>query len=344
MNKLFSILLGISTIGLAFCAAFFSITGLSKMFGGAETEVIIMASFLEFSKIVTAGFLHIFWGHIKTIMKIQLTVVVIILMVITSAGIYGFLSNSYNKTGSVLNNINAKTELFNNNIGQKNNQILSIENIINSRNNRIEVLNKTREQQENQVLNFYSRNQNTNAKRLQQDIRLIDLEINDITKQIDSLNNVIVSLNTEINDINLSIMENENNDIKAEIGALLYISNITNTPIEKVVNWFILLLIFVFDPLAVTLVVATNIAVKKSFEQKKTISNNMPVSENIVTEKEETQPIKKEEPKIELPKAETPNQSNVKETTIDRIKKIVDKKPSKPNIERVDSSVYYKNR
>jgi hypothetical protein len=90
------------SLAVAGCAAYFSIWGLSQLFAGASTAVIIMASVLELGKIVTTTALHTYWHKLAKTLKIYLTVSVGVLMIITSAGIYGFLSNAYQKTANQL--------------------------------------------------------------------------------------------------------------------------------------------------------------------------------------------------------------------------------------------------
>ena len=112
-NKYFwTLLIVMSAIGLAGSAAYFSISGLSKLFAGSAFEVIIMASFIEFGKLVTTAALHRYWNKVKLWMKITLTAMIISVMIITSSGIYGFLSSAYSKTSIELDKIKGKVELI----------------------------------------------------------------------------------------------------------------------------------------------------------------------------------------------------------------------------------------
>ena len=94
-SKHFKNYVGLSALLIAGSAAFFSVFGLSKLFAGAALSVIIMAGSLEFGKIVGAAFLYRYWNKINTLLKIYMTTGVIILVGITSAGIFGYLSNAY---------------------------------------------------------------------------------------------------------------------------------------------------------------------------------------------------------------------------------------------------------
>ena len=92
----------ILALSVAGCAAYFSVWGLSQLFAGASTAVIIMASILEIGKIVTTTALHTYWSKLAKGLRLYLTISVGVLMLITSAGIYGFLSNAYQKTANKL--------------------------------------------------------------------------------------------------------------------------------------------------------------------------------------------------------------------------------------------------
>ena len=94
-SKSFNKLVGFSALSIAGSAAFFSVYGLSKLFAGAQLAVIIMAGSLEFGKLVAASFLYRYWKDINLLHKIYMTVATVILVLITSAGIFGFLSNAY---------------------------------------------------------------------------------------------------------------------------------------------------------------------------------------------------------------------------------------------------------
>ena len=96
--KFRTILLGLSALFVAFNAAFFSVSGLSKLFAGASFSVIIMASSLELAKLITAGYLYNYWERINKSFRIYLSIAVVILILITSLGIYGFLTSAFQDT------------------------------------------------------------------------------------------------------------------------------------------------------------------------------------------------------------------------------------------------------
>ena len=237
---------------VAGCAAYFSICGLSQLFAGASTAVIIMATGLEVAKIITTTALHRYWNKTSGLLKMYLAISVAVLMLITSAGIYGFLSNAYQKTANKLEIQNGqvlvltgKKDLFQKNVDDN-------QKIIDQKNKRIDQLSELRRNQETR-LDAAANNRGKNSARA--DIKSSNDEIQKLTNDIDALNLKNSSLSDSISKYNTSVLElNANSEVAGEVGPLKYISELTGTPMAKVVNVLILLLIFVFDPLAVALV------------------------------------------------------------------------------------------
>lgn len=286
---LFPILLALSALSLAGAAAFFSVTGLSKLFGGAKMEVIVMASALEFAKLVTASFLHRYWKSLKWTMKTYLTIGVVTVMIITSAGIYGFLSNAYSTTSGKLQNIDAQVQLVEQKKTIINSEITRLQETKDLKSDRVKALTTLRTQQEARVDSLYNRRQSSLAKRVEGQIEQANKEIATAGVEIDTLNSQIQRKYNEISAMDLEVLNLKNNDINGEVGPLKYIANLTGKDMDSVVNFFILLLIFVFDPLAVSLVIATNIAFRKelgldtsevfSFKKKEEKKNEEPIVE-----------------------------------------------------------------
>ena len=256
MKIKFSFFLALAAGLIACCAAYYSVFGLSQLFAGASTAVIIMASSLEFSKIVAVSFLHRYWKKISAALKIYLTLGVFVLICITSGGIYGFLSNAYQKTANrleisegQLSVLTSKKDLFQKNIDDNT-------TIINLKTTRVQQLTSLRTTQE---IRLDAATNNSARSRARGDISSADNEIKKLSAEIDTLNSKNTVLLDSVNSYaTKSIDSKSNNSVASEIGPLKYLSQLTGYPMDKVVNWFILLLIFVFDPLAVCLVVATN--------------------------------------------------------------------------------------
>jgi hypothetical protein len=246
----------ILALSVAGCAAYFSVWGLSQLFAGASTAVIIMASVLEIGKVVTTTALHTYWNKLAGGLKVYLTISVGILMIITSAGIYGFLSNAYQSTANKLELhegelgvLEAKKQTFEKTIADNT-------KIIETKTKRAEQLNNLRGNQESRLDNSTNNRNQRNARR---DIESSDKQIQLLNTEIDALNTKNIVLSDSVNAYNVKAIElKAGSEIAGEVGPLKYISELTGVPMANVVNYMILLLIFVFDPLAIALVLATN--------------------------------------------------------------------------------------
>lgn len=240
---------------LAGTAAYFSVWGLSQLFAGASLAVIIMASVLEVGKVIITTALHTYWSNLNRGLKVYLTTSVVILMIITSAGIYGFLSNAYQKTANELeihegeiNVLVTKKDAFQASIDE--NKRLITDKV----NEKDETSNRLNKRIDN--IDFTKGNQSRRA-----DIATAEgnKRLNTISSEIDVLNAKNSVLLDSVNKYNVEVLElKSGSKIAGEVGPLKYISELTGTPMANVVNYLILLLIFVFDPLAIALVLATN--------------------------------------------------------------------------------------
>ena len=237
-------------------AAFYSVFGLAKLFSGAYVNVIIMAGSLEIAKLVTTAYLHRYWKELGRTLKYYLITAVLILAVITSGGIYGFLSSAYQVTATKdkfhtekVNLLSVKKSRF-----EKNLEELKIER--DQINLNIQTLSKslgtdnqtqTIDRRTGQVLTSI---QSSSKKGVQNQLTSENGRRELLISRIDNLQDSIQTYEVKIIDANA------NNDAASELGPLKYLSELTGFPMNKVVNIFLLLLIFVFDPLAITLIVA----------------------------------------------------------------------------------------
>jgi len=291
MKLKFSYVMLLLALTVAGCAGYFSVWGLSQLFAGTSTAVIIMASALEIGKVVTTTALHRYWTRIGGGLKIYLTISVGVLMLITSAGIYGFLSNAYQKTANKLEIqesqvgvLDSKKALFEKNVQDN-------QKIIDSKTRRIDQLTNLRNAQEVRLDNSTSNRAKDKARN---DIKLANDEIQKLSNEIDGLNSKNLVLSDSIGFYSTKTIElNTNSQVSAEVGPLKYISELTGAPMGKVVNVLILLLIFVFDPLAIAMILMTN----RIFELEGDVSPLEPKPDSIlkmIASKEEKQ--KTEEP------------------------------------------------
>jgi hypothetical protein len=256
MKVKFKSLVALSAFLVAGCAAFFSVFGLSQLFAGASLAVIIMASSLEFAKIISVSFLQRYWTRISKTLKTYLSIGVVVLVCITSAGIYGFLSNAYQKTATQyeigeneLSALSAKKALFQKNIDDN-------KAVLDTKTKRLDQLSSLRTSQETRLGQAAS---NAERNRVRQDINTASTEIQKLNGEIDVLNSSVKPFIDSVSFYENKMIESKSKNAGAsEVGPLKYIATLVGQPMDKVVNWFILLLIFVFDPLAMALVIATN--------------------------------------------------------------------------------------
>lgn len=256
MKIKFKSLVALSAFLVAGCAAFFSVFGLSQLFAGASLAVIIMASSLEFAKIISVSFLQRYWTRISKTLKTYLSIGVVVLVCITSAGIYGFLSNAYQKTATQyeigeneLSALSAKKALFQKNIDDN-------KAVLDTKTKRLDQLSSLRTSQEARLSQATS---NAERNRVRQDINTASTEIQKLNGEIDALNSGVKPFIDSVSFYENKMIESKSKNAGAsEVGPLKYIATLVGQPMDKVVNWFILLLIFVFDPLAMALVIATN--------------------------------------------------------------------------------------
>ncbi len=261
-------LIGFSALSVSASAAFYSVFGLSKLFAGASTEVIIMAGSLEIAKLVTASLLYQYWDSINKILRAYLATATVILVLITSMGIYGFLSAAYQETFNQLTIVENEKKFI------------------------------------QQKVDFYQQDVTRYEKELQQildnitslsEARSVSIQVKD-TSVVGGVRNTISTVDLRASQARLTVEENKRKDVNlkrdiavdslrtyqrqileldnnvevaGELGPLKYLSGLTGYPMDKIINLLLLVIIFVFDPLAVSLVIAANFAYNKAYPKKK---------------------------------------------------------------------------
>ena len=232
-----------AAIAVAGTGAYFSVTGLGVLFSGASTAVIVMASALEFAKLVSASYLEQKWRETTLFLKVYLTSAVFILMLITSAGIFGYLSNAFQQQNIKLQQVDREILVFQTKIDQNTAQIEQLSTQISESNkNQSTILGKGR------VNN-----------RLLRSIDNRDRQIGKINDKITKLQEENAKNNEEINKIRLN-----NLDLEKEVGGFKFVAQAFDVELDKVVKWFMFLIVFVFDPLAIALVIALNKLLKEN--------------------------------------------------------------------------------
>ena len=245
-DKLLPYIIGLSALFVSSSAIFYSVYGLSQLFAGASKAVIIMASSLEIAKLVVASLLYTYWDEINKLLRLYLTIACITLMLITSGGIYGFLSGAYQSTAT-------KSELMD-----------KYTLMLQTKQNRFqEQLNGEKE-----LLMYYTETLSNPTM-----IQYVDKESGQLvtttssrqrklmTNQLNEVKSKVSSLNDSISIYDMKILEKEiSNENARELGPLKYVAKSLGVEMDKVVNYFLLLIVCVFDPLAVCLVIAANFA------------------------------------------------------------------------------------
>jgi cell division protein FtsL len=236
MNWL-KVLVGLSAIIIAGCAAYFSVTGLGVLFAGASTSVIVMASSLELAKLVAATYLKQKWDVIGGFNKWYLTLSVGVLMLITSAGIFGYLSNAFQAQSLQLQQVDREIEVHQTKIDQNTAQITQLSTQISEFNaNQGKIIDG-----------------GTVNSRLLRSIDARDKEISKINDKISILQEENAAETEKINEIKVT-----NLDLEKEVGGFRFVAEAFDIELKNVVKFFIFLIVIVFDPLAVALIIAFN--------------------------------------------------------------------------------------
>lgn len=257
--KFRTLLLGLTALFVAFNAAFFSVTGLSKLFAGASISVILMASSLELAKLIVAGYLYNYWEKINKAFRYYLLGATMVLVLITSLGIYGFLTSAFQETFNTYS-ITSKEKTF---LQQKekfwDSDVKRYDTELERISQNISTLSSAKTQQ----IQYTDRNGKTQSSVSTTELRAAQSRIaveEQNRKEVQTKRQIAAD---SLQSIQLKILEiDTNTEVGSELGPLQYLSGLLGKPMDQIINWFILIIIFVFDPLAVALVVAFNNAVK----------------------------------------------------------------------------------
>ena len=268
MNKyVLKFLVVLIAISLAGCAAFFSIVGLSKLFAGAAIAVMVMASTLEASKLVITSFLYQAWATINKTLRLYLLIAISIIAIITSIGIYGFLSSAYSETKSKYDLTQTQTDSL---ATQKSYYESSVDNYklqLTTKTSQLTNLSSIRNSQEARASQLVtnkrsSKSADRSAKETDAAIKLINLDIDNLNKNIITYSDSAKKMQVKITQLGLK------NNISSELGSLSYVARLLNVSMDSVVNVLIILLIIVFDPLAICMVLVFNSMSKTSEDNK----------------------------------------------------------------------------
>ncbi len=253
---------GLVTLAVALCisavAAYYSIVGLMAIFSAAAFSIAVMGVVLEIGKLVTASWLYQNWKTVPKVLKYYLTSAVVILMFITSMGIFGYLSKSHIDAGTNTSQVTVKLD-------RVNSRIASEQKVIDRAERQLENLDKALERYVE--LGAVSKGLDRRESQEEERTKLTNM-VNKSQEKID------VYLDEK------SEYELEIKNFEVEVGPLKYISALLYgddalTFLENAVRWVILILVFVFDPLAVLLVVAANITIRDVLNKRKRIREKL---------------------------------------------------------------------
>jgi hypothetical protein len=243
---MFTALVGIVALIVAGCAAFFSVQGLATLYAARYVAVCVMAGGLEIGKLVAASFLHRYWKTTSWLLKTYLTIAVVVLMGITSLGIFGFLTGAYQQSHVKVELTDVRQEALN-----SKKEFLKVE--IDQLNARIVTLNEARKSQEKRLPDLSTKA----AKPIYEDIKRSSEEITATRARVDKLTTELFQTSQD------SINEKVEGSKEVDIGTLKYVAKAFGVDMDTIVKWFTLAIVLVFDPLAVALILAYNSLIDK---------------------------------------------------------------------------------
>ncbi len=257
-ERLFPFTIAFSALSVSASAAFYSVSGLSKLFAGAAFAVIVMAASLEIAKLVIASLLYQYRKTLPKILKWYLSIACFVLILITSMGIYGFLSAAYQETAALSGNVDAQIRL----IEVKRDNIESQLVVYNEEKSSINTsitslrdgLSNNRIQYTDTLGNVINTTSSSTRKALEKQLDQVIERQTTVNSKVDDLNQQLFDYETEIVEVSSAA------NISGELGPLKYLSGLTGIPMDNIINYLLLIIIFVFDPLAIALVIAANFA------------------------------------------------------------------------------------
>ena len=281
----FGILTLIVGLAISGVAAWYSIVGLMAIFAAAKIPIAIMGAVLEVGKLLTASWLYQFWDKTNTLLKSYFTVAVVVLMFITSMGIFGFLSKAHMDQTLTVGDNSLLIERIDRKIDREKVKITDAETVVAQ-------LDKTV-----QVLIDYDRIRGESGA-----IAVRESQ----NEERATLSNIIDQAYSKIDTLSVEKLEldKEQLELEAEVGPIKYIAafiygdELDKTLLERAVRWIIITIIFVFDPLAVLLIVAANMTFKEALGKPKKVT----ITKAADATKKEWSEIKLEQEVKEKPK------------------------------------------
>jgi hypothetical protein len=266
-QRIFPSIIALSALAVSGSAAFYSVSGLSKLFAGATLAVIIMAASLEIAKLVIASLLYQYRKTLPKLLKFYLTTACIVLIFITSMGIYGFLSAAYQETAALAGNVDAQIALIETKRDNIKEQVIVYTEEKTSINESITGL---RNGLSNNVIQYTDTLGNVITTQSSSTRKALTAQLDQIIERQTVVNTKLDELNEQLFDYETEIVEVSNSaNISGELGPLKYLAGLTGIPMDRIINVLLLVIIFVFDPLAIALVIAANFAFAQLIPKRK---------------------------------------------------------------------------
>jgi hypothetical protein len=296
---MFKYILGFSAFALASCAAFFSVKGIALLFAASFWSVAIMAGTMELAKLISASYLYRYWNETNKILKKYMLVATILLMAITSLGIFGFLSDAFQRNFSQYSLNQNKIQ------GLKTQQAFYLSQIDFNKSKLKDLIELQKTYQasldsavkqdvtitkttEGGIFSSGKTEKITDSKLVQSREKIVtgsQQNINSLFEQISFVNKELDELTKKNSENNQSIIQLESDNTKGEIGTFKFVADAFGLKIETAVRIFIVLIVMVFDPLAVCLVIAYNSLIKNnqtsSINESITIEKPMEIIQSI---------------------------------------------------------------
>jgi len=336
-------LIAISAISVSMSAAFYSVTGLGKLFAGATHEVMIMAGSLEIAKLVVASLLYQYWTRLNKFLRVYLSIATVVLVLITSMGIYGFLSAAFQTTNSQLavsenkiSYLQQKVDYYTLDVNRHDSQLDRISDNISTLSSTTATTIQVRDTSSS---TGFRNTVSTSGLRISQ--KRIDVE----EKNRIEVQKKRTTSADSLQKYQLQILSLANStETAGELGPLKYITELTGYPMNKIINWLILVIVFVFDPLAISLVIAANFAFEEAKEKKEEpleeeiLEEEPPLEKELLLEEEivpEKELIVEEEPPVEVLEEERPTRATSSQTFPDKVEETVHVEQNEKPIDRV---------
>ena len=350
----FPTIIALAALSVSASAAFYSVSGLSKLFAGASFEVIIMAGSLEVAKLVIASLLYQYWDTLNKGLRAYLSIATVVLVLITSMGIYGFLSAAYQDTYRQLTIKDNQTAFLTQKKDFYEKDVLRYDTELERISDNISTLSNAK------ATSIQVRD-TTVSGGVRSTVSTAELRLSQKRIEVEEENRKAVQSKREtaadsLQRYQLQILELDNNtEVAGELGPLQYLSGLTGAPMDKIINILLLVIIFVFDPLAISLVIAANFAfdqakpkenlygeIEDDFREWDDLDEEETVTEEEVMEELDPKEIEVIDPETITVEEEwrtlNEDDTELKEKKIKKVARVLQKTPSQRRVEYTDGS------